>query len=159
MKPLIEQLFDPDKIVHIKSLWKDRENRLLLQEVIADKMVESNDLLELKALDYFVLLTSRARFSDSAEESVTVAGMLNHCLKIPDILPLVTVHKHFEFSSRCLVSLALFRRSMEYRYNKFAAPSCEYYRGVSKIFLLRDHFESLAAHHEAWESYLVEHLV
>ena len=159
MKPLIEQLFDSDKIIHIKSLWKDRENRLLLQEAIADKMVESSDLLQIKPFDFFALLTSRARFSDSPEESVIVAGMLNHCLKIPDVLPLLSEHKYLEFSSRCLVSLALFRRAMEYRHYKFAAPSCEFYRRTSKLFLKRKELDGLAAHHEAWESYLVEHLV
>jgi hypothetical protein len=157
VQPLIFQIFTPDEAEAIRRLWDTPEDKKFLKDAIARRILESENIILGHALNQVCLITSRATFADTEEESVIIASMLFYCLKLEDVFPSLLEHRGKEFSSRAMISLSLYRSHMDSMCQRRGAPTSDYYRSVSKVYLKAENMPEIAEHHIKWESFLAEH--
>jgi len=153
---LVQQLFDGKQASAIKNLWKDEDNHFLIQKEIGKELISQEKIIVNNSLNQFCCITALASFSESEEESISVAVMLMYCLKNQDILPSLENHRGKAFASRALVCLGLFPQALQKRYERLGAPKPGYYRNVAKTWFEIENMKSISSHFIQWECFLNE---
>ena len=74
-----------------------------------------------------MIIFANADFANSDAERVEVAGIFRTYIFKRDIFPLASQHEGRDLACRCLVSLGLFRKRMEYH--------CRYHEPLHLIFI------------------------
>ncbi len=155
---LIEQLYTEKEVNQIRLLYStDPSCREQLYSEFARKIIEKSEtFLTSKPLDILSLICMTANFADNKEECQTVAIIVHKRLNEKNPLPYIMDDKGFNLAEKTLVSLSFFRKAMEYRCKYKGAPSTNFYRSASKILFSKNGHQSIADHHEQWESFLSE---
>ena len=143
---------------HIRTLYfNDPSSRDQLYTEFARRILEKSEtFLTAKPLDILSILCMSANFADSKEECQTVAVIVFKRLKDEDPLPYIMDDKGFLLAEKTLVALSFFRKAMDYRCKYKGAPTSDFYRRASKLLFAKNGHDSIAEHHEKWESFLGE---
>ena len=159
MGPLIDSLFSESQSNAIRSLWEDKNSRLLLEKEIGKQLLSSDQIIDELSLAQLMLIMSLATFADSPEECHDVAEVVYWGLKKVDIVPLVSEHKGKDLAYRCLISLGFFKKAMVARTNRFGTPSVDFYRsqGISAFHTIGKN--DIGRHFVHWEYYINEMFV
>ena len=155
---LIDQLYDSKSADIIRKLYStDPESRQSLYIEFGKKIVEKTEIfLTSKPLDILCLICMTAQFADSETECQEVAIIIHKRIKDENPLPYVLDDKGLLLAEKTLTALSFFRKAMEHRWKYRCAPSPNYYRNASKLVFNKNGLNSIAEHHEKWESFLSE---
>lgn len=160
-KPLIFQLFTPEKAKSLAELYKNEtdEGKLLIKNYIGQELSGSDKIVNENSLNQIVLITSQALFLADEKEPVEVAAMILYVLNQHDFLPKVTEQHGKELASKCFISLSFFRPALEHLTNRHGAPSPNYYAQVGKLILKKEKMLNVAEHFDRWTLFLAERFV
>ena len=150
----LKPLFSGKEVEAVRGLWEDPENRQAIMQSLGQRLLASNEILG-SPYEQVNILVSQARFADSEEECVYVAGVLLRNLGRVDIFPRLmsllppeqdlekvaeekTYHiketayenmklRHQRFAEAGLISLGLFPKAIDANHKR--------YGGVSRVYL------------------------
>ena len=143
------------------SLLDDTSVSLSMKRTLG-KMLLSRGITLYDPFDQLLLLTSQAPFATEEEECVLIAKFIYrfiHTKQDETVLPMVTQHRGVDLASRCLISLAMFYKNLEFRHQRYGSPSPTYYRHAGIWNFETSDLEALAAHFRSWELFLNEMLL
>lgn len=155
---LIEELYNEEDCKRIRSFYKeDFTLHNALRQAIGDKIIISTDkLLASNPVDIVCLICLTSKFAASEDECHRVAITVCQVMQDPDPLPYAHVDDPLTLANKTLISLSLFYKAMEKRWQRHAAPSPRYYRNASKAIFTKNKQPDIAAHHEKWEGFIGE---
>lgn len=155
---LIDELYDSKSADLIRSLYSsDPDSRQSLYIQFGKKIVEKSEtFLTSKPLDILCLICMTAQFADSEQECQEVAIIVHNRIREQNPLPYVLDDKGLLLAEKTLTALSFFRSAMEHRWKYRGSPSPDYYRNASKLVFNKHGLNSIADHHEKWESFLSE---
>ena len=156
MPSLIEKLFTKSQAEAIQQLWEDKKSRLLLEQEIGKKLLDTDRVIEDLPLTQLMLITSLSSFASSPNECNDIAEIIYWGMHKSDVMPLITEHKDKELAYRCLISLGFFREVLARKCDRYGAPSPEFYRKVgARSFELIGQKE-IGKHFYRWECFIGE---
>ena len=159
MPPLIDQVFSQSQADAIRSLWEDKNVRLLLQKEIGKQLLLDTKLIDETPLTQLMFLTSLSSFSSSDQECYYVASIIWWGLNEEDILPRVAEHRGKDLAYRCLISLGFFKNALISKWERHAAPSPSFYRDVGMRSFDQIGMPNVSHHFRQWEHFMGEFFV
>lgn len=159
MSALIEKLFNKSQTTAIQKLWDDADSRGAIEEAIAQRILNSDEIIEESPLAQIMFLMTLSPFASNVSECHDVAEIIIWGLKKDNVLPSIVEHRKEDLAYRCLISLCLFKDALTYKCNRHGAPKPEFYRqvGISTFHQLGKNDISL--HFRQWEAFIPEILI
>jgi hypothetical protein len=140
------------------SLLSDESCSHHVRARIGYRIAGDGEILTDMPLEQLMMVMSAATFACDDEEGVSVARMVHWLVDKPDALPMVHVHSGFDLASRCLVSIALFRRAMEWRTRHRGCPPVAFYREAGVRAAGTAGMAGVASHFDNWSGFVGETL-
>ena len=153
---LIDNLFPEKQANAIKKIWEDKESQFLLEKQIGKKLLDSNEILDDLPLTQLMLIASLSPFASNKSECHNVASIMFWGIHTIDILPLVTEHQGKQLAYRCLISLSLFKKALIKKWQRYGAPSPDFYRRVGTKTFKQIRCPYISQHFYQWECFLCE---
>jgi len=140
MRALIDRIFNQKQSDAIRKLWSDEGCQNLIERQIAIGLLENQEVIDEMPLTQLMLLTSLADFSSCPQECYDVAEIIIWGIKEKDILPSIVNHRGKDLAYRCLLSLGFHRKALVKKWDRYGAPSPDFYRkiGISTFWTLAD---------------------
>jgi hypothetical protein len=155
---LIDELYQPDDCNKIRSFYKeDTSLHTALRQAIGEQItLKSDKLLFSNPMDIICLVCLTAKFASSEDECNRVGITVCQMFKELDPLPYIHRDEPLTLANKTLISLSFFYKALELRWKRYAAPSPQCYRNISKSTFRKNKQPDIAAHHEKWEGFLGE---
>jgi len=179
----LKPLFSGKEVEAVKGLWEDRENRQTILQSLGQRLLASNDILG-SPYEQINILVSQARFADSEEECIYVAGVLMRNLGRADIFPrLMSLlppeqdlekaaeekvyhiketayenmkRRHQRFAEAGLISLGLFPKAIDADYKRHGGVSRTYLTERIKFSFSMFDRKDVGEHLEPWTALIGE---
>ena len=156
MSALIDKLFTKPQADAIRHLWEDKNSRLLIEQEIGKQIIQHDDIIHELPLTQIMFITAMSPFASSSNECHNVAEIIYWGINRTDILPYISEHQGKELAYRCLISLGLFKKALNYRCNRRGAPSPDFYRNIGISCFAQIGEEDISEHFAQWEGFLGE---
>ena len=140
------------------ELLRDRSCSEHVRRNIGYQVVGGDEVIIDMPFEQLMMVMSAAKFAADDYERVTVAKMVHWIIKKSDVLPMVHCHKGFDLASRCLISIALFKKAMAWRTRFRGCPTISFYRAVGIQASEQSGFEDIASHFDSWSGFIGETL-
>jgi len=144
-----------------KAAWAllcDEGSATHVRRKIGPRMTCDDGIVTDMPFEQLMMATCSADFASDDEERVSVARMIHWLIDKPDALPMVHCHRGFDLASRCLVSISLFRRAMEWRTRFRGCPTVGFYRAVGIGASRASGMDGVAEHFDNWSGFIGEML-
>lgn len=129
-----------------------------IRQQIGYLITGSDEIITDCPFDQLKMTMSAAKFANDEWECVEVARMVYWLINKKDILPMVHCHKGFDLASRCLISIALFRKSLEFRTKHRGCPSVMFYRKIGIKTTAEEGLPNISSHFDNWSAFIGETL-
>ena len=148
----------------VKSIFGDAAWGLLIDKSCSVQMrgkigysvAGSDDIISDMPMEQLMMIMSAARFASNDDECVSVAKMIYWLINKPDALPMVHCHYGFDLAARCLISISLFRKAIEWRTRLRGSPPVTFYREVGIRTSNDIGMPEIATHFDNWSGFIGE---
>jgi hypothetical protein len=147
-----------------EALYKsDSSSRLLILKSLAKNSIPNDKVMPCEnESQVFCLICLGFPNSSEEEEPLIVASFLRRINRENNPIPSLTDQhcEELKFCAQTLIALALFKKIMVKKWERYGAPKPDFYRKVSQSILSRksNAHKAIGSHHKAWEDYLFEQL-
>ena len=156
MSALIDKIFSTTQSEAIRKLWADESSRKELEKQIGLQLMKSNEIVDDLPVTQLMFLTSMASFASTQQECYDIAEIILWGMTKENILPSIVEHREEDLAYRCLLSLSFFKGALDKKYNRYGAPSPDFYRkiGVNTFIYLGKN--DIGNHFCQWEHFMGE---
>ena len=152
---LLEKIFSQIEIESIQKLMDD-DSLLLIEREIGSRLMKSEDILHEEVWNQVYSIVSMAPFTESRDERLAITDIIKWGAFQVDIFPSIAAHRKQDLAYRCLISLSFYKQNLERKYQKFGAPSPDYYREIGIGTFQTIGMENIGEHFGQWEHFLGE---
>ena len=129
-----------------------------VRKKIGYQVAGSDEIIIDMPIQQLMMIMSAASFATGDEECVAAARMVHWIIRKPNLLPMVHCHRGFDLAARCLVSIALFKKAMEWRTRFHGCPAISFYRAAGIRASEESGMEGVAEHFDNWSCFIGETL-
>ena len=158
----------------MRKLFKDQSNaaEILLAdenslnqvelEIAKSLLNEEGIIVENPLSQLRVIVCSMSQFASSRDECNEVTDIIIWAMKsdgVDKVVPMITEHNGYELAKRCLISLSFFEKHMCRRWQRYAAPSPDFYRKIGISSFEASGYPDISSHFDKWSLFIKEFFV
>ena len=157
----LDNLFTPKDAESLRKVWGDEDIAYGVARQIGRRMWDSPEILLGDSLNQLVCMLETPQFKHTAQETMTVAGVVHQRLRdieteSSETQRRITLEINKEFGGACLIGLGFFSEAFQIKYQRYNYPHPDYYRRLGGQALYHAGEEGVADNFGNWEDRLAE---